>query len=390
MQAQIAQRREDTRALRESVPASRPLARRFSSRTSLDRLTPSGHLPCAPGAARPCPPRSRPSAHPSQHQQRRPKSRRSRARGPRSSEQSLNWTTWARRRTRRRKGAVSSSGRGSSARGARLRCWACWMGYEGPLRTRARTHEGGVSRAVGRVARGSQGSGARAPAGGADVGVDLEAHVDQSSQALPTSRSPPRLCNAPPLKPLTSPSPAKAGKSRGGPLDARRAGRCREPARSRLLLVVLGLGLVGDVGVGEGEGVLGRGDDAHEAAADVLLEVLLGEVLDVWRGAGERRGRQSSGRVGTRRGQGTRTALGEGDRRGDGELGRLTLERDELAELAGLAVDLDAVVEVLLELGGWRRGERRARWVNQGSQGAAREGRGQDAPSKIESATGLE
>jgi hypothetical protein len=94
----------------------------------------------------------------------------------------------------------------------------------------------------------------------------------------------------------------------------------------RALLVGLGLTLVGDVGVGEGESVLRGGDNAHEAAADVLLEVLLGQVLDV--------------------------ALREGDRRRDGELGRLALERDGLAELAGLAVDLDAVVEVLLVLGG--------------------------------------
>lgn len=89
------------------------------------------------------------------------------------------------------------------------------------------------------------------------------------------------------------------------------------------------------MGVGEGEGVLGRGDNAHEAAADVLLKVLLGEVLDV--------------------------TLREGDRRGDGELGSLTLERDGLAELASLAVDLDAVVEVLLVLGGC--GERQSRSV---------------------------
>lgn len=55
----------------------------------------------------------------------------------------------------------------------------------------------------------------------------------------------------------------------------------------KLLLVSLS-SLVGDVGVGEGEGVLGSGDNSHEASSDVLLEVLLGEVLDVCRGEGGR------------------------------------------------------------------------------------------------------
>lgn len=50
-----------------------------------------------------------------------------------------------------------------------------------------------------------------------------------------------------------------------------------------------------------------------------------------------------------------RTSLGEGDGRGDGELGGLSLEDDGLSEVAGLAVNLDSVVHVLLVLGGCSR-----------------------------------
>ena len=65
------------------------------------------------------------------------------------------------------------------------------------------------------------------------------------------------------------------------------------------------------------------GEPGEVGAHEVLLEELLGEVLEV--------------------------PLGEGDARGDRELARaLTLELDVLAELAGLALDLDVVDEELL------------------------------------------
>jgi len=69
-----------------------------------------------------------------------------------------------------------------------------------------------------------------------------------------------------------------------------------------------------------------RGRTAREGGRErtlVLLEELLGEVLEV--------------------------ALREGDGRGDRELARtLTLELDVVAELASLALDLDVVDEELL------------------------------------------
>ena len=102
-----------------------------------------------------------------------------------------------------------------------------------------------------------------------------------------------------------------------------------------LLLNVL---VLVDLEVAERVGVVGGSDDAEEVLKVVLLEVLLGEVLEV------------TLREGDRRGEDKLVAWGElvvldGSKNGLTVVGN----GDEVTKLAGLAVDLDAVVKELLE-----------------------------------------
>ena len=90
------------------------------------------------------------------------------------------------------------------------------------------------------------------------------------------------------------------------------------------LFVILLIVLVGDVEVTELVGALVRGNDTEPVAELVLLEELLGKVLEV--------------------------TLGELLVGGDGDLGIITTDNGHLiGETTGAALDLDAIVEELLE-----------------------------------------
>jgi len=91
----------------------------------------------------------------------------------------------------------------------------------------------------------------------------------------------------------------------------------------RLLVIILGI-VVRDVEVTELVHALGRGNNVNVVTELLLLQVLLGEVLEV--------------------------TLGERKLSSDEDLGLLTGEGDLVAELASLAVDLDALKEETLEL----------------------------------------
>jgi len=95
--------------------------------------------------------------------------------------------------------------------------------------------------------------------------------------------------------------------------------------RTEYLLVILILSVVLEVEVAQVVAVLGLGDHADVVAEQLLLEELLGQVLEV--------------------------ALGEGDLGGHGDHGVITLNGDVVAEDTGLAVDLDSVLQELLESG---------------------------------------
>ena len=90
------------------------------------------------------------------------------------------------------------------------------------------------------------------------------------------------------------------------------------------ILILIVRFLVVDLEVSELVAVLGVGNHTQPVSQVVLLQVLLGEVLQV--------------------------SLGEGDVGGEGDLGLLPLHGELLAEVAGLASDLDALLEVLLEV----------------------------------------
>ena len=92
---------------------------------------------------------------------------------------------------------------------------------------------------------------------------------------------------------------------------------------ARLFLILI-LVLVGDVEVAELIGTLVRGNDTEPVAELVLLEELLGKVLEV--------------------------TLGELLVGGDGDLGVITTDDGDLVgQTTGAALDLDAIVEELLE-----------------------------------------
>lgn len=97
-----------------------------------------------------------------------------------------------------------------------------------------------------------------------------------------------------------------------------------EETTTCLLLLVLGI-TAADLEVAELVRVLVVGDDVQEIAELLLLQVLLGQVLDV--------------------------ALGERKLSSDVNLGLVAGHSDLAAELASLAVDLDLVVQELLESG---------------------------------------
>ena len=82
--------------------------------------------------------------------------------------------------------------------------------------------------------------------------------------------------------------------------------------------------LIVDLEVSELVAVLGVGNHSQPVSQVVLLQVLLGEVLQV--------------------------SLGEGDVGGEGNLGLLPLHGELLAKVAGLAGNLDALLKVLLEV----------------------------------------
>merc|ERR1712110_953957 len=101
------------------------------------------------------------------------------------------------------------------------------------------------------------------------------------------------------------------------------SGLCEGGPASLVVLVLLVV-LVVDLEVAELVGVLGGGDDAQPVPQVVLLEVLLGEVLEV--------------------------PLGKGHRRGQHDLVLLLGEGHVLAKVLRLARDLDALLEVRLEV----------------------------------------
>ena len=90
------------------------------------------------------------------------------------------------------------------------------------------------------------------------------------------------------------------------------------------ILILIVRFLVVDLEVSELIAVLGVGHNTEPVPEVVLLQVLLGEVLQV--------------------------SLGEGDVGGEGDLSLLPLHGELLAEVAGLASNLDALLEVLLEV----------------------------------------
>merc|ERR1719510_2675044 len=91
-----------------------------------------------------------------------------------------------------------------------------------------------------------------------------------------------------------------------------------------ILVLVVRLFIV-DLEVSELVAVLGAGHHAQPVPQVVLLEVLLGEVLQV--------------------------PLGEGDVRGEGQLGLLPVHGELLAKVGSLASDLNALLQVVLEVG---------------------------------------
>merc|ERR1719461_1783400 len=90
------------------------------------------------------------------------------------------------------------------------------------------------------------------------------------------------------------------------------------------ILVLIVRFLIVDLEVSELVAVLGAGDHTQPVPQVVLLQILLGEVLQV--------------------------SLGEGDVGGEGQLGLLSLHGELLAKVAGLAGNLDAIQEVFLEI----------------------------------------
>merc|ERR1719509_527419 len=91
-----------------------------------------------------------------------------------------------------------------------------------------------------------------------------------------------------------------------------------------VLVIVLFILLIVDLEVSEFVGVLGVSDNTKPIPEVVLLEVLLGEVLEV--------------------------PLGEGDVAGELDLGLLPGQAHVLPEVASLASHLDAFMKILLEV----------------------------------------
>lgn len=90
-------------------------------------------------------------------------------------------------------------------------------------------------------------------------------------------------------------------------------------------LLLIGLLVLVDLEVAQRVSIVRSRDDTQKVLELVLLQVLLGEVLEV--------------------------TLGEWDLRGQDELGTLTLDRDVVTQLTGLAIDLDTVVQELFVTG---------------------------------------
>merc|ERR1719412_3008924 len=90
------------------------------------------------------------------------------------------------------------------------------------------------------------------------------------------------------------------------------------------ILVLIVRLLIVDLEVSELVAVLGAGHHTEPVPQVVLLQILLGEVLQV--------------------------SLGEGDVRSEGQLGLLSLHGELLAKVAGLAGNLDALLEIFLEI----------------------------------------
>lgn len=99
----------------------------------------------------------------------------------------------------------------------------------------------------------------------------------------------------------------------------------------------------------EGVGVLGGSNDAEPFTHLVLLEELLGQVLEVALRERNRRGDREFASTWREQSRSVR-----GARRRESEIEEITLagELDVLAELTGLSLDLDVVYEELLVSGG--------------------------------------
>merc|ERR1719431_1647852 len=88
------------------------------------------------------------------------------------------------------------------------------------------------------------------------------------------------------------------------------------------VLVLIVRLLIVDLEVSQLVAVLGAGNHTQPVPQVVLLQILLSEVLQV--------------------------SLGEGDVRGEGQLGLLSLHVELLAEVGGLASNIDALLKILL------------------------------------------
>merc|ERR1719264_2160533 len=123
---------------------------------------------------------------------------------------------------------------------------------------------------------------------------------------------------------MNSPSSSSSARTRHCSVSkSAHSGLCKEGPALFVVLILLVV-LVVDLEVAELVGVLGGGDDAQPVPQVVLFEVLLGEVLEV--------------------------PLGEGNRGGEHDLVLLLGEGDVLAKVLRLAGHLDALLEVRLKV----------------------------------------